>query len=327
MVAGLWVFLQRNGLSGVTWASVAAGTVGGIGFVLATLFKLMEIKTGWTTNWHSVLEQTYGLINGLGIGAVMWVLARRAPRLTGDAMEQEQVPGADTTAPIRNPKSEIRNGKSSVFWPEIVSLLCLLALIPWLNLRQNSAEWVKQKAIPEGLYRLSTATWYIIGWAAFTLMLFVILLAARRRTIAAIPTSWLGRAQWLYLIFLWIFAIGNFEKALTGFREQRLITEGVILLNAMLCTVLALLWPVDGRRQTTDGHPNAVTPVGRNSPFPNITRTVAMGGAAASLAILLGWGLVRAVWGDTFAGYAGKHIRFGPNATAYSKPKSGQPHP
>ncbi len=30
------------------------------------MLKLIEVKSGWQTNWHSILEQTYGLMNGIG---------------------------------------------------------------------------------------------------------------------------------------------------------------------------------------------------------------------------------------------------------------------
>ncbi len=319
IVVGIWVYLQRNGLSGVTWASVAAGIVGGLGFAGATLFKLMEIKTGWETNYHSVLEQTYGLINGIGIGAVMFVLAKRAPSMTDDGRRMTDDGEERTT--IRNPQSAIRN--ASFAWPHIISLLCLLVLIPWLNLRQNSEEWVKQQAIPEGLYWLSTATWYNIGWAAFALMLLVVLLSARRSPPAALPATWLGRGQWLYLIFLWIIVIGNFGKAITGFREQRLITEGVILLNAVVCSGLALLWP-GARGEQKEESREAGDP---SLPLFDLRRTALMGGAAAAACVVLSWGLVRAVWGDKHAGYSSLHVRFGPNATTHKKPKAGQPHP
>jgi hypothetical protein len=46
------------------------------------------------------------------------------------------------------------------------------------------------------------------------------------------------------------------------------------------------------------------------------------------LSVSLDWAIVRAIYGDQFAGHAGSHIRFGPNATATKeKPKAGQPHP
>ena len=46
------------------------------------------------------------------------------------------------------------------------------------------------------------------------------------------------------------------------------------------------------------------------------------------ISVLADWGIVRALFGDQFAGHANKHIRFGPNATASKlKPASGKPHP
>jgi hypothetical protein len=41
----------------------------------------------------------------------------------------------------------------------------------------------------------------------------------------------------------------------------------------------------------------------------------------SALAILANWAIVRAVYGDRFAGHSGLHIRFGPNATV-NKPDS-----
>jgi hypothetical protein len=50
----------------------------------------------------------------------------------------------------------------------------------------------------------------------------------------------------------------------------------------------------------------------------------------AGLSTSIGWGIrgnfVRAVYGNTFAGHGGLHIRFGPNATAFEKPRAGSPH-
>jgi hypothetical protein len=50
--------------------------------------------------------------------------------------------------------------------------------------------------------------------------------------------------------------------------------------------------------------------------------------AVALLSIVANWAVVRAVWGDQFAGHARLHIRFGPSVTATKeKPAKGQPHP
>jgi hypothetical protein len=64
-----------------------------------------------------------------------------------------------------------------------------------------------------------------------------------RRRLALLEVGWLGRGQWLYLLLLWVFVIGNFGKALVHFTEQRLLTEGVITLSAVLATMLLLLVP------------------------------------------------------------------------------------
>ena len=68
-----------------------------------------------------------------------------------------------------------------------------------------------------------------------------------RRGLAIVPSTWLGRGQLLYFLLLWAFVIGNFGRQLADFKEGRLLTEGMILLNAVFATLLILLL-----RQRTD---------------------------------------------------------------------------
>jgi hypothetical protein len=101
--------------------------------------------------------------------------------------------------------------------------------------------------------------------------------------------------------------IGNFERALVGFKDQRLVTEGVIHLNALICMMILLT----ADRPTLD-----VTTVRPREPVPaRWGRLVAMRAAAALLSVLADWAIVRGLYGDRFAGHAGLSIRFGPNAT------------
>ena len=81
MAAGMWVFFQRHGLPGATFASLVAGLIGGFGFATADALKLAGIATGGDTNWHSLLEQTYGFINGIGVAVALFWVARRTPCL------------------------------------------------------------------------------------------------------------------------------------------------------------------------------------------------------------------------------------------------------
>ena len=65
-----------------------------------------------------------------------------------------------------------------------------------------------------------------------------------RRPIAIVPTSWAGRGQLIYILMLWIMVIGNLQLALTqNFREGRLVTEWVIIINAAIATFLILVLP------------------------------------------------------------------------------------
>ncbi len=95
-----------------------------------------------------------------------------------------------------------------------------------------------------------------------------------------------------------------------GFRPKR---------DAALCTVLLLLC----------APPSTLPMMNDAVDFrPTISKTISVGTVGVIVAVLLQWVVVRAVYGDQFAGHAGKHIRFGPNATATTKrPVPGQPHP
>lgn len=292
MTAGLMVFLWRQGWHEVLWATLIAGLVGGFGFASAALIKLLGMTSGWQTNWHSVLEQTYGLVNGLGIAAAVAFLIRRAPVLDDAAR--------------RRP------------WTDIYAVVFVLIGITYLNLRKNPSDWVKAKAFPVEMYGLATGTWFALAYLALATVLVALLVRHRREPLALLPVSALGRAQLLYLVFLWWVVVGNFERVVVAFAPQRLVTEGVIYLNAVICTGL-VLW--QGRA--------AVAPMRVPVNWSLILRrTFAFGSLAAVLSVTADWALIRAIYGDRFAGQAALHIRFGPNATATKeKPKAGQAHP
>jgi hypothetical protein len=106
-------------------------------------------------------------------------------------------------------------------------------------------------------------------------------------------------------------------RALPPFAEQRLITEGVIHVSAVVCTILVLLGP----RPT--GWPDRP-----DRPFTDrgLAWTAAGGLAALGVAVAVAAAGTRAVHGDVFVGHGGYHVRFGPNAKT-GKPKPGAAHP
>jgi hypothetical protein len=303
MTAGALVYFLRNGLIPVAHAALVAGFFGGFGFATATFLKLVEIKYvplllsetfgagTWQTNWHSILEQSYGFLNGIGIAVAMAYLARRLPR-TSDQ-------------PRLRP------------WTEIAAVAFVLVAITYVNIVKNVSNWVQQKAIPADLYSLSSCNWFNIAYGLLAAALILVLIRHLRRPLAMIPSSLLGRGQLLYLVFLWWVVIGNLMRAIPPFPAQRLITEGVIHLNAVLCTVFLILWPgATGMPDRED------RPVAAGSLI--VVTLVGLLSFAGTVA-LESYG-TRAIHGGEFVGHAGRHKRFGPEAKT-GKPAWGKPHP
>ena len=287
MTIGAIVYCVRTGLAEVARAGVVSGFIGGIGFAAASMLKLVEVTSGYDTNWHSILEQTTGLFNGIGIAVAMAGLAARV-------------------APIDHGRGSRRSGGSlgqaagRRFRP------------PGHPLHQPEEERGRLDTGPRDSARRCTAFPPGSGssWRSLVVAVGLAVLIARhvRRPLAVVPASPLGQGQGLFLVLLAIMVIGNFERALVSFAAQRLVTEGVIHCTAILCAVMLLT--SDSPRPPVE---RPERPAGARS--AGWGRLVAIGVTAALIMILADWAIVRAIYGDRFAGHSGKHIRFGPNAT------------
>jgi hypothetical protein len=262
---GLVVYCIRCRQWGLLAASLVAGTIGGIGFssmacVEALLESfgnanlapgLAETWTSWqhspvhvsipkdvlaaqplhqwefwlSTNWHSFLEQTYGFVNGLAVAVAMAVLLRRLGQFDDNAPRE--------------------------YWTEILAVAITLPALMWVNLQKDVGDWTKGPApLMPTVMRMPLFGFSLSAWAWFNIlfgiaaMAFVMLLSVHtRRRLALLEQGWLARGQWMYLVLLWVFVIGNFGREIVHFTEQRLLTEGVITLNAVLATMLLLLVP------------------------------------------------------------------------------------
>ncbi len=162
-----------------------------------------------------------------------------------------------------------------------------------------AAPWFKSFTLPaEG--------WFVLMWGLMSLAGLYVLMQHRKRPIAAIPENWLGKGQLFYLVLLWIMVIANFERALPAFTAQRILTEGTIFVNAILASVMVLLWPVR----------LAVEPPtrGRDSWGPEFGWAAAGLAAALLVAGALMPAAVRGVYGDAHAGHSGANYRFGEKA-------------
>ncbi len=290
LVGGMFVYLQRYRLTEVTRAALITGILGGIGFAAASMLKLVEVTSGYDTNWHSILEQSTGLFNGMAVAAAMIPLARRAP-----AFNEEGPPRR---------------------WTEVYAVGFVLLFITYLNFRKNPGDWLRANTVPVEMYGISTAHWFDIAYIFLAIAILVPLIRHLKSPLALIPSSALGRGQWLYLAFLWWLNVGNFERIVVGFAPQRLVTEGVILVNSAICTLLTLLLPVQNASQAA-AEPPATVP----RPHFSLRQLLVVGSLLTALSIVVDWQVVRAIYGDKFAGHARLHIRFGPNATTGEKPK------
>ena len=258
------------------------------------LFLFAALGRGGKTNGPSFLKQPYGFTNGVGVGGAVGLLMRSAPRVTA-------------APPARR-------------WTEPLAVGFTLLLLTYNNVHKNVEDWVEAKAMPETMYFLSAEGWFNIGYLALAVALFWLMAEHRRRPFPLIPPQWQGKAQMLYLAFLWWMVVANLMKAIGGFAPQRLITEGVILINAVLCSLMALMC---ARKEAT----LPIQPITQFAPW--IRRAALVGLAGMGLFVVTCWGIIRALYSDRHAGdrYARLHIRFGPNATTRPKPKPGQPHP
>ncbi|WP_229311460.1 hypothetical protein [Larkinella rosea] len=277
---GTVLWMRRNQLLPVAVAAVMSGTMGGLGFsgvqclkhllmapgnptilknkgVLPESESFLQITTNWANwqhqNWHSFLEQSYGFVNGIAIAVTLAFLATRIPIQT-------------------NPKpADPNRGR----WTLGVAAVFVLLAIPYVNLVKNVEEWGKKlnpavwtQAVAEadGSVKTAPAVWDVPylghlpkvdylhlspdGWFNLTwfFLLVMAVLVVRRHLqepLAIIPKTWLGKGQLLFLILLWVMVIGNFERALVDWAPQRLLTEWVITINAVLATALVVLAPFE----------------------------------------------------------------------------------
>jgi len=294
LVAGILIFCARNGQGGVAFATVCTGMLGGCGFALAAAIKQLGIYSGWATNWHSVMEQTDGLFYGLALAVAMGLILRRGPRVCDDP-------------PLRR-------------WTDAYAVMLVLWLFTYLNFRKSPVEWVAEiPSLHPRLYGIAVEGGFVpsqgfLGWFDFAYLalgvaMVWLLYLHLRRGLPMVPATWLGKAQLLYLVYLWAQIMINFANTLPRFGDQRLVTEWFMTINAVFCTVLMAVGSIAQPHRAVEGE------VMDGSYLPWIRKTVAFGLLGAVVIIFASWGQKLALYGTSHVPYAGVHNRFGPNNT------------
>jgi hypothetical protein len=311
---GFLLYMLRNRLKVVATASLIGGTLGGLGFMVAQFGKMLAMMPGnpvvthdpatlqaWShwrmTNFHSLFtEQGVGLFYGLAMVVAMAVVNAHTPV------------SANEPRPRR--------------WTEVFSIGFILILVVYVNMVKNVVDYTTVRAgnfrsVPLQMkmplfaaIELSALGWFNVLFGAFAVCVIALLIAHSRRRLAFIPPGWLGRGQLFYLVFLWMIVIGNFDRAMVAFTERRLVTEGLIFINALVVTFLILVFaPEEG----TGGHDPR--------PFQPVLRKILAAGFAALLVFAFGFSAVEhSVYGNQPDSGGGHHIRFGPNADWRTEP-------
>ena len=299
MTVAMFWYLVRKHNYGIAWTAIVTGLFGGLGFSGATLIKLILINPDFQqhvygrtidSNYHSILEQTFGFIAGLGVALAMGLLSRWAPRQVD--------------------QPTIRR------WAEPLVVFFVMIVITYVNIVKNlEAVWLKPDhlTVAPKLWGYSTYLWFNLAYLALAITVAWPLWSYYRgREISILPASRLGKGQLFFVVFLWWIIIGNLIRTVP-FAEQRLITEGVIHVNACLCTLLALLLPGSNR------FVGAIVRAERPAYGPLFQKTILAGVLGTVLVVVGEFVITSALWGDKPAGYASLHIRFGPNATLDKK--------
>jgi len=326
---GLLLYFRKTGQKPVVFATWLAGAFGGLALTTAQFVKVLCYSPGnprltdnpaviqawqhWrNANWHSIaMEQFAGLLYGLAIVVPLGILASRLP--------------------ARRDERRVRP------WTEIFAVVFVFNALTYLNIVKNVRDWTGARKIlvngAEGVFRsvaemlraplfdsihLSAWSWFTLMWIAFTACTILVLVRHRRHPVALIPSTWLGKGQLLYLMFLWLMVIANFTKAVVAFADGRIATEGVIMFNALICTVLILGWA----RQQDE------TPALRAADFGAFTRkAVALTAVLLFATTLLYTAGVRSLYGNQPTGWGGNNLRLGPNADWRVKPLlKSKPH-
>jgi hypothetical protein len=278
---GMSIWMWRHNLKPVAMASVISGTIGGLGFagiqwvkqimtsfgsplilenkgILPGSTEFVSITNSWARwqgqNWHSFLEQSYGFMNGVAIAVAFGYLVTRIKIEKTD-----------------EPDPEAKKQR----WTRAFAVLFVLLGLTYFNVFKNVQVWSEQlnPSIWQSVVQhadgsketvaaewdapylgrlpgidflhMTPSGWFNLTWALLTIACIIIVWRHYKTPLPLIPKKSMARGQLIFLILLWIMVIANFERALTGWSPNRLITEWVIFVNAIVATVLVLLLPIE----------------------------------------------------------------------------------
>ena len=245
-VAGM-VYCLRYNLGGAAFAGSVTGLIGGFFFIAAPFLRALlripghpfrtpgGIPEAWahyqSANWHSIMEQMHGFGHGIALAVALGMLAGMV-----------------------KPHDDSDKRKRGA---EMFAVIFVLFFITLMNVFKNVDEWTqgRNEVVPEimkaplfSFIQMPASIWFLLTWMILAAPIIALMFLHLRRPLPILPSSWRARSQILYLAFLWIMVIANFERALVGFHENRLVTEWVIIVNAALATFLIIALPRSSKK-------------------------------------------------------------------------------
>ena len=196
--------------------------IGGVGFVLGDFVNMLGRAQWGPIGRHEALhgldywkwmEQGFGLIMGLGVGAVFLQRVRTS---------------------LSTPPEDSRGKRLT-----LVSFLLLLVVMMWANLSKNVANWIKGNHIPQEVLGMDSTGWFLAIGLLLSAVAAVAIVRQYRGRLTLAPASEFGRAQMLFLIVLWVPVVGAFMQALPGLSGRGVfLVQASFWITAALCSLI-----------------------------------------------------------------------------------------
>ncbi|QDT29926.1 hypothetical protein [Gimesia panareensis] len=240
-IALVYELRQQQNRAALRWCGYGF-LFGGLGFLLGDFVNMLG-RAQWSIigtwpllqglDYWKWMEQLFGLIMGAGIG---WGAQSFARQQTADQNSQAANALQPETIALESPAEDVATRGMN-----LIGLIFLLIILPWKNLHKNVFRWQEAGWIPDEYAGLAGTLWFLIVGILLSLAIGFAICKAKRNQLALIPASSLGRAQWLFLLILWMSLAGDFCGTL-----PRLDSRGVFVvqisfwITGALCTLLVV---------------------------------------------------------------------------------------
>lgn len=239
LLAYLW---HRKDRAALTFAMYGL-LIGGIGFVLGDLANMLG-RAQWGPigryealqglDYWKWMEQLFGLIMGLGVGAAF---------LTG--VRERLSPSAED--------SRMRRLRP-------VALVLLLLVMTWSNFSKNVVNWAKRDHIPPDLLGIGSTWWFLIIGALLSATVVVAIVRHYGRHLALSPKSAFGRGQLLFLLILWVSVIAALTQALPGMSSKGTFLVHVSFwITAGVCSLIVVMVRKEATYEVAEARPASDT--------------------------------------------------------------------